>query len=137
LDTKLCQHLSQQMDTWATVRRDGGVLRGTGFVSDDHVLDAVDARKLETVQAAMDTAEPDVVINCVGIVKQVPEAQDPVLLNEINSLLPHRLAGFCSDRGVYLVHISTDCVFSGQRGMYTEDDPPDAQELYGRIQGPR
>jgi len=132
LGHKLCQHLSPQMDTWATVRRDGDVLRGTGFVDDDRILDAVDARKPETVQAAMDTAEPDVVVNCIGIVKQLPEAQDPALLIETNSLFPHHLAGFCSDRGVYLVHISTDCVFSGQRGMYTEEDPPDEQDLYGR-----
>jgi len=132
LGHKLCQHLSPQMDTWATVRRDSDVLRGTGFVDDGRILDAVDARKPETVQAAIDAAEPDVVVNCIGIVKQLPEAQDPALLIETNSLFPHHLAGFCSDRGIYLVHISTDCVFSGQRGMYTEEDPPDAQELYGR-----
>jgi len=120
------------MDTWATVRRDSDVLRGTGFVDDGRILDAVDARKPETVQAAIDAAEPDVVVNCIGIVKQLPEAQDPALLIETNSLFPHHLARFCSDRGIYLVHISTDCVFSGQRGMYTEEDPPDAQELYGR-----
>ena len=132
LGHKLCQVLSPEMDVWASVRRDANVLCSTGIIDDDHILDGVDARKLETVQTAMDTVEPDVVVNCIGIVKQLPEAQDPALSIEINTLFPHRLAEFCSERETYLIHFSTDCVFSGRRGMYAEDDPPDAQDLYGR-----
>jgi len=71
-------------------------------------------------------------VNCIGIVKQLDAAKDSALSIEINSLLPHRLADCCSDLGAYLIHISTDCVFSGSRGQYSEDDLLDAQDLYGR-----
>lgn len=75
---------------------------------------------------------PNVVINCIGLVKQLADADDPLQAIPINSLLPHRLAGLCSLAGARLVHISTDCVFSGEKGGYTEDDPSDAKDLYGR-----
>jgi dTDP-4-dehydrorhamnose reductase len=75
---------------------------------------------------------PDVVINCIGLVKQLAEADDPLIAIPINSLLPHRLARLCELAGARLVHMSTDCVFSGEKGMYTEADAADAKDLYGR-----
>jgi dTDP-4-dehydrorhamnose reductase len=74
---------------------------------------------------------PTVAINCVGLVKQLPHASDALAAIPINSLLPHRLLKLCKGSGARLVHISTDCVFSGATGMYSEDDPPDAKDLYG------
>jgi dTDP-4-dehydrorhamnose reductase len=59
-------------------------------------------------------------------------AKDPVLSLTINSLLPHRLQRLAIAEGARLIHISTDCVFNGRTGMYTEDDPSDATDLYGR-----
>lgn len=76
--------------------------------------------------------QPDVVINCIGLVKQLAEANDPLQAIPINSLLPHRLARLCAIAGARLVHVSTDCVFDGARGGYTEADPSDATDLYGR-----
>ena len=75
---------------------------------------------------------PDVVINCVGLVKQLSDANDPLQAVPINSLLPHRLAALCKLASARLVHISTDCVFSGAAGGYLETDFPDAYDLYGR-----
>jgi dTDP-4-dehydrorhamnose reductase len=75
---------------------------------------------------------PDAVINCVGLVKQLAESDDPLLTIPINSLLPHRLAALCRVGGSRLIHISTDCVFSGEKGGYAESDFPDADDLYGR-----
>uniref|UniRef100_A0A9E7ZV88 dTDP-4-dehydrorhamnose reductase n=1 Tax=Bosea sp. NBC_00436 TaxID=2969620 RepID=A0A9E7ZV88_9HYPH len=75
---------------------------------------------------------PDVVINCVGIIKQLSAAKDPLTSIAINSLLPHRLAELCELAGARLVQISTDCVFNGSRGGYREADFPDADDLYGR-----
>lgn len=77
-------------------------------------------------------ARPNVVINCVGLIKQLADADDPLQAIPINSLLPHRLAGLCDLGGARLVHMSTDCVFSGDRGGYTEYDPSDAKDLYGK-----
>ena len=72
------------------------------------------------------------VINCIGIVKQSPAAESYSKCIEINSLLPHVLADACTAVNARLVHISTDCVFSGNVGDYRERDSPDACDLYGR-----
>ena len=77
-------------------------------------------------------AKPDVVINCVGIIKQRPNANDQLESLVINATLPHRLAKYSGMVGARLVHFSTDCVFSGKDGQYREDDFPDAYDLYGR-----
>ena len=93
-----------------------------------------DALRLRHRRGARSTrCEPDVVVNCIGIIKQLKEANDPVLSHHPELALPAP-AGRCSAQraGARLVHISTDCVFSGRKGMYTEDDLPDADDLYGR-----
>lgn len=77
-------------------------------------------------------AKPDVVINCIGIIKQLPNANDHLESLAINATLPHRLAKYCDAMGARLVHFSTDCVFSGKQGHYREEDFPDAYDLYGR-----
>ncbi len=77
-------------------------------------------------------SKPDVVINCVGIVKQLSASYDPIMAIPINSLFPHQLMKLCDKSNSRLIHISTDCVFSGKKGMYTELDVPDADDIYGR-----
>lgn len=77
-------------------------------------------------------AKPDVVVNCIGIVKQLPSANDYLESLAVNATLPHRLAKYCDAMGARLVHFSTDCVFSGKQGNYREEDFPDAYDLYGR-----
>lgn len=81
---------------------------------------------------AFAVAKPDVVINCIGIIKQLPNANDHLESLAINATLPHRLAKYCDATGARLVHFSTDCVFSGKQGNYREEDFPDAYDLYGR-----
>lgn len=75
---------------------------------------------------------PTVVINCVGLIKQLTDSDDPLLALPINSLLPHRLARLCELAGSRLIHVSTDCVFSGDKGSYIETDISDARDLYGK-----
>jgi len=81
---------------------------------------------------ALAASKPDVVINCIGIIKQLTNARDQLESLAINSTLPHRLAKYCDAMGARLVHFSTDCVFSGKQGRYKEEDFPDAYDLYGR-----
>lgn len=76
--------------------------------------------------------KPDVVINCVGLIKQFDTANDPLAVLPINAMLPHRLLRLCEAVGARLVHISTDCVFSGSQGGYKETDRSDAYDLYGK-----
>lgn len=88
---------------------------------------------LETeLERTLTRVAPDVVVNCVGIVKQLPAAEDRFLSVAINALLPHRLARWCAAAHSRLIHISTDCVFDGARGAYSESDPSDARDLYGQ-----
>lgn len=96
------------------------------------LIPGVHADQPDSLLAAFAQARPDVVINCVGLVKQLSNAEDPLVAVPINTLLPHRLARMCEVAGARLVHVSTDCVFSGKQGSYTESDLADAQDVYGR-----
>ena len=100
--------------------------------SADRILSDVDVLDDRALVGAVDTAEPDVVINAIGVIKQLDAAKDPITSIEINSLLPHRIASLCAKRGARLIHLSTDCVFAGRRGPYSEEAPTDAEDLYGR-----
>ena len=98
----------------------------------EHVICGVDVENTDSLVKLFTLARPNVVINCIGLVKQLAEADDPLAAIPINSLLPHRLARLSDVAGARLIHMSTDCVFAGTRGMYSEQDLPDAQDLYGR-----
>ena len=92
----------------------------------------VDVRDADSLKAILGKIQPDIVINCVGLIKQLKEASDAISAIEINALLPHRVARMCDQIGARMVHFSTDCVFSGSHGMYRESDFSDANDLYGR-----
>jgi len=98
----------------------------------DKIRQDVNAEDVESIERALADVRPDIVINCVGIVKQLPIAKDPIISISINSLFPHQLAKACKTADARLIHFSTDCVFSGNKGNYTEQDPSDADDLYGR-----
>jgi dTDP-4-dehydrorhamnose reductase len=91
-----------------------------------------DVDDVDALVRMFDRHRPTVVINCIGLVKQLGDAKDPLAAIPVNAVLPHRLARLCALAGARLVHLSTDCVFSGDKGMYREDDLPDAQDVYGR-----
>ena len=96
------------------------------------LISGVDVENIDSLMRVFGDTKPDLVINCIGLVKQLAEADDPLAAIPINSLLPHRLARLCAVAGARFVHMSTDCVFSGSKGMYTESDPSDAKDLYRR-----
>jgi dTDP-4-dehydrorhamnose reductase len=96
------------------------------------VITGVDVENFDSLTRLFASVHPDVVINCIGLVKQLAEADDPLAALPINSLLPHRLARLCEVAGARFVHMSTDCVFAGTKGMYAEADASDAKDLYGR-----
>lgn len=92
----------------------------------------VDAMNLQSVVSVLDSVAPDVVVNCIGIIKQAPSVRHNASTIQLNSLLPHQLLDACSSRGMRLIHVSTDCVFSGNGGNYRESDRPDPIDLYGK-----
>jgi dTDP-4-dehydrorhamnose reductase len=91
----------------------------------------VDAESVESLARLFDSARADAVVNCVGLVKQLDNANEVLAAVPLNTLLPHRLLALCEASGARLIHISTDCVFSGRTGAYRESDPPDAADVYG------
>jgi dTDP-4-dehydrorhamnose reductase len=123
---------SPRHEVWVTLRKARGAYGPRAEAFGPRALFGVDARLDGPVAEALSRARPEVVVNAVGIVKQREAAHDPVLSIEVNALLPHRLARLCRAAGARLVHVSTDCVFSGARGGYTEGDAPDPVDLYGR-----
>jgi dTDP-4-dehydrorhamnose reductase len=92
----------------------------------------VDANNFDEVIRALAAIQPDVVINCIGLIKQLPLASDPLSSITVNAQLPHRITMICRAAGARMIHISTDCVFDGKRGGYTEKDTPNADDLYGQ-----
>lgn len=76
--------------------------------------------------------QPDVVVNCAGMTKHLPESNDPLKALPINAIVPHRLSHLCRISDIRLIHVSTDCVFSGNKGNYLETDTPDATDVYGK-----
>jgi dTDP-4-dehydrorhamnose reductase len=96
----------------------------------DRILVGTDVDNQDSLSLLFAKVKPDVVINCIGLIKQLAEANDPLQAIPINSLLPHRLARLCAIANARLVHISTDCVFSGSKGNYLESDLSDAKDLY-------
>jgi dTDP-4-dehydrorhamnose reductase len=118
-------------ETFGTLRDVGGAR----YFAPEHREALIPNLNLEGesgILAAFAIARPNIVINCVGIIKQLPKASDHLESLAINSSLPHRLAKYSSMVDARLVHFSTDCVFSGKKGHYREDDVPDAYDLYGR-----
>ncbi len=112
--------------------RSTGVLRLLPPELREQVICDVNVENADSLTRLFAQARPDVVINCIGLVKQLAEVDDFLGVIAINALLPHRLARLCDLAGAHLIHISTDCVFSGSVGMYHEQDVSDAKDLYGR-----
>jgi len=135
LGHKVFQVLSERFETFATFRNLNGLWKTYPIyenVDSLYTKGGVDVMNFDTVISAFAQLKPEVVINCIGIIKQIDQAKDPIISLNLNSLFPHRLAELCSATETRMIHMSTDCVFSGRRGNYTEEDIPDAEDLYGR-----
>lgn len=116
---------------WGALRSDNGK-RYFPEASQANLVSGIDVLDVDALTNVMLKVRPHVVINCVGLIKQLADANDPLTALPLNSMLPHRLSKLCELAGARLVHISTDCVFSGRKGNYTESDISDAEDLYGK-----
>jgi dTDP-4-dehydrorhamnose reductase len=125
-------HLQDRHETKVTLRRELAAYERYGLFTLENSYWGVEAKDTERLLEVVANFRPEAVVNAVGIVKQRGAAKEAIPSLEINALLPHRLALLCRAADARLVHLSTDCVFSGRKGNYTEDDVPDAEDLYGR-----
>lgn len=118
-------------EVWGTLRNRSGLKFFAGF-DQVRLIPGVDVLDQDALVAVLTKVRPDVVINCVGLIKQLADAKDPLTALPINAMLPHRLARLCALSGARLIHVSTDCVFAGLKGGYSESDLSDADDLYGK-----
>jgi dTDP-4-dehydrorhamnose reductase len=132
LGHKLVQRLSNSFDVYATIRGSFAEIERFGIFRREKTIEHLDLTDPGQISHAIETAEPDAVINAAGVIKQVPNSADVINTLTINSILPHRLAQLSQRYGFRLFIISTDCVFGGERGNYRETDVADAADLYGR-----
>lgn len=132
LGHQVFRHFRERHDVRVTLRLDRETYAAHGLFEKGTVYDGIDVRQAEALLQVIEDFRPEAVVNAVGIVKQRSEAKEVIPSLEINSLLPHRLALVCRTVGARLVHLSTDCVFSGRKGNYCEADFSDANDLYGR-----
>lgn len=129
----LFRHLTLQpnLDVYATVRSPKGFSR---WFSQDllrKICADVDANNFDSVTNIIASIQPDIVINCIGLVSESRIANDLLLAISINSLLPHRISLLCKEANIRMIHISTDGVFDGKKGGYTEKDKVNISDIYG------
>jgi len=118
-------------EVWGTLRT-AVDLRHFAETNHARLMSRVDVLDHDALIEVIGRVHPEVVVNCVGLIKQLAIVNDPLHALPINAMFPHRLAGLCGLVGCRLIHISSDCVFSGRKGGYRESDPTDAEDLYGK-----
>jgi dTDP-4-dehydrorhamnose reductase len=123
-------HILAQRSDWQVI----GSVRAKAFdgTAPGPVVGGVDLTNHDHLERLFGQASPEVVINCAGLTKHLPEGNAPIPALAMNALLPHRLAQLCEIAKARIIHVSTDCVFSGDAGDYKEQDATDAADVYGK-----
>jgi dTDP-4-dehydrorhamnose reductase len=133
LGHRLWINLRKKHEVWVTVRQTSSPFPERSEFPSKYVRTDVDASNFDQVTRALASIQPDLVINCIGLIKQMGHlARDPIMSISLNALFPHRISLICRTARIRMIHISTDCVFSGKKGNYLESDESDAEDLYGR-----
>jgi dTDP-4-dehydrorhamnose reductase len=132
LGHQLLRQWQGRHDVRVTLRRDPGAYAGFGLFKPENSYYGVDIVHTDELVGVLADFHPQAVVNAVGIVKQQSAAKESIPSIDINALFPHRLAVLCQAVGARLIHMSTDCVFSGRKGNYQESDLSDAEDLYGK-----
>ena len=132
----LCKSFSKNHKVFSLMR-ENSKLRNINFfdnvISENRCTFLESFENFEFVKSEIKKINPDFAINCVGVVKHKKICIEGNIETEyINSTFPHLLAETCIDNNIRLIHFSTDCVFSGKRGDYSESDTPDPIDYYGK-----
>lgn len=124
-------YFAEKYNTKATIRGNLEDYNLPPYFTRDNTYTNIDSSSFESIEQVIDDFSPNIVLNAIGIIKQRKDAKSYIPSIEINSLLPHKLANLTRSHSARLIHLSTDCVFSGRNGNYSENDLPDARDLYG------
>lgn len=132
LGHKLVRCWQNKFEVWSTIRFDYKKYQQFGFFNQHRIIEGVEVENLQSIEKTIREVRPDVIVNAVGVIKQLPSAKNVIKTLQINAIFPHQLAELGKQYAARLITISTDCVFSGTKGNYTEDDTSDATDLYGK-----
>lgn len=132
LGHKLVQIWQDKFDLWTTIRTEYKDYEKFGIFDRDKTIELINIEDQTSIETAIKILKPNVIINAVGIIKQLPSARNVIKTLSVNSIFPHRLSEISNRVGSRLITISTDCVFSGKTGGYVESDFSDAPDLYGK-----
>ena len=132
LGHQLFKHLSKKHEVKVTLRQNLSVYEKFNLFFPENTFAGIDVRLTDQLSEVFGEFQPQAIVNAVGIIKQRLTSRESIPSLEINSLFPHRLAILCKAIGARMIHLSTDCVFSGTKGNYREEDPSDAVDLYGK-----
>ena len=132
LGHRLYQVFAPVFETWVSARMSSSQCERYGFFDQRKIISGADLSRPESLENVIKTVKPEVVVNCVGVLKQTLGPESTIEAITLNALLPHWIERLADRYGFRLIQISTDCVFSGQKGFYSETDYPDANDLYGR-----
>lgn len=132
LGHKLLQIFKDKFNVYSTVRGEYSEFEKYGIFTKSNLFENINVEHIQGIRSIVEELQPNYIINCIGIIKQLPSAKNFIKTIKINSLLPHQLVEIADEVNSKLITISTDCVFSGEKGMYSENDLPDAKDLYGK-----
>ncbi len=133
LGHQLFKYLKSMHDVRVTLHKDLTIYKRFIQFSTKNTYPGVDIKNTDKLVKVLTNFYPDVVVNAIGIIKQLPEANENIPSLETNGLFPHQLAFLCKNINARMIHLSTDCVFSGKKGNYKESDISDANDLYGQF----
>ena len=132
LGHQLLNYFKEKFEVKVTLRKKINEYSQHKIFTYDNSFGDVDVRDFEKLASVIGYFKPNILINAVGIVKQRKDSKEIIPSLEINALLPHKLSLECGKYNTRVIHISTDCVFSGKTGMYDEQSFADADDIYGR-----
>lgn len=132
LGHKLVEKWNEKYEVWATIRADFDFYKKFGFLNRNKTVEKISIGDGQAIERIFAELRPAVVVNAVGIIKQLPTSKDVIQTLSVNSIFPHQLAELTQKYQARLITVSTDCVFSGNKGNYKESDVPDAADLYGK-----
>lgn len=132
LGHKLVQVWQDRYNVWTTVRNNFQHYERYKIYKRERTFENVNIQNISSVKETIEQIKPNVVVNAVGIIKQISLAKNVINTLSINSIFPHQLSELAEEFQFRLINISTDCVFSGQKGNYSESDLADAHDLYGK-----
>jgi len=109
-----------------------GVVNRRGLPDAPFTTAQIDLTDSDAVKRLLDERQPEYVIHCAAMADVDSCERDPQAAWQINAQVPAQMAELCKQRNIGLLHVSTDAVFDGERGSYTEEDDPNPLSVYAR-----